>query len=515
MADTRKRPSILTNIRAAILSSGGVAVLTVLIVVLKIDTGAANVPLLYLLPVILSALYVGRFAAVWASFLSFLALNWFFISPRYTFAVHDPAEWITLCVFLFTAMVTGQLMALLKARAIESQIRQSEAAALAEASWAVASQLDTKSALAEVVRQVSQVLNLELAAVATADEKGHIQLAVIHEKCQTASQHDCRPLPETSQQVTGLIAAVKPTQLSQREKLLPVLIDGDLLGTIYVRAAAESLNWNQHKRILDSLINHTAVILQRDALIKSQAMATALADADKLKTALLSMISHDFRSPLTSIKASVSTLLGEGRPLDSETQRSLYQTIEQETDRLNRMVGNILDLSRLESNAWRPKCEMTSIAELIGMTLDGFSEELNQRIVVRLDQHLTDVYVDPVQMVQVLKNLIENALKYSQGTVEVESGLDTDRHPFLQVLDSGSGLPPGESAKLFQRFFRAPELQETATPGIGIGLAVCKGLVEVHGGHLQASNRAGGGACFRVTLPRNSSDREEDANTCD
>lgn len=514
MASEKALHPVFKNLWATVLSSCAVAALTALIGALHIDAGAANVSMLYLFIVILSALYLGRFAAVWASFLSFLSLNWFFVSPRYTFAVHNSAEWITLCVFLFTAMVTGQLMARLKARAIESQVRQSEATALAEASWAVASKLDTKSALTEVLSRVSRVLQLELAAVYTLDEQGNLQLAIIHREPVPPDRPD-HAIPRTDEQLTELLSVVKSGEPGQRERLLTVLMDGHMLGTIFVRSAEENLNWNEHKRILDSLINHTAVILQRDDLIKSQTMATALADADKMKTALLSMISHDFRSPLTSIKASVSTLLSEGRPLDSETQRSLYQTIEQETDRLNLMVGNILDLSRLESNAWRPKLEMTSVAELIGMTLDAFNEESNQRIVVRLDEHLTDVYVDPVQMAQVLKNLIENALKYSQATVEIETGLDSDSHPYLQVLDSGSGLPPGESARLFQRFFRAPELQESSTPGIGIGLAVCKGLVEVHGGQLQASNRAGGGACFRVTLTRNDSDRDSNAHTSD
>lgn len=410
-------------------------------------------------------------------------------------------------MFLFTAMVTGQLTALLKTRALESQQRQKEVTVLAEASWSVASQLDTNSALSEVVKQASHVLQLELAAVAVPDEDGTWRLAVMH----TDSAEIMNQTGPSQSTVTTQLDQVLPRirnlvnnahQLDLCEKLLPVLMNDELLGAIYIRTGTAG-EISHHGRIIESLVNHTAVILQRDELMKNQAKAAALADADKLKTALLSMISHDFRSPLTSIKASVSTLLSEGDPLDGETQRSLYQAIEQETDRLNRMVGNVLDLSRLEANAWRPRKEVTSITELIGMTLDGFSWEANQRITVRQDTRLSELNVDSVQMVQVAKNLVENALKYSTGVIEIETGIDDDGLPFFQVLDRGRGLPPGDTCHLFQPFFRAPELQESSTPGVGIGLAVCKGLVEAHHGRLSALRRDGGGAVFRVTLDKN------------
>ncbi len=501
---------IQKDLSALLWVTAGVAALTAIIHFSNLDASVANVSMLYLLVVTLSALYLGKAPAVWASFLSFLAVNWFFVSPRYTFSVHNPGEWLTLCMFLFTAMVTGQLMALLKARALESQQRQNEASVLAEASWSVASRLDTNSALLEVLRQVSRVLQLDFAAVAVIDSEGKWQLAV-EDSNLSGTTKDPSSTPRSTRLASltdGTVMLLEriaqcsmvPANLCGGEKLLPVLMNGELLGAVYLRPGEDGQILDEHRRIVDSLVNHTAVILQRDRLMKAQTMAAALADADRLKTALLSMVSHDFRSPLTSIKASVSTMLSDGEPLDTDTYRSLCQAIEQETDRLNRMVGNILDLSRLEANAWRPRCELTSVAELIGVTLDGFTAELNQRIVVRLDPRLSEVYVDPVQMVQVVKNLVENALKYSTEVVEIESGIDDDSVPYLAVLDRGCGLPAGDTCRLFQPFYRAPDLQETSTPGVGIGLAVCKGLVEAHGCKLVAIRREGGGAAFRVTL---------------
>jgi two-component system sensor histidine kinase KdpD len=236
--------------------------------------------------------------------------------------------------------------------------------------------------------------------------------------------------------------------------------------------------------------------------MKAESRAQALAEADQMKTALLSMVSHDFRSPLTSIKASISTLLGEGNPVDAETQRSLLQGVDHETDRLNRMVGNILDLSRLEAGAWRPRKESTELSELIGAALDCFDASANARIQVEIDSRIHEIVADAVQMVQVVKNLVENALKYSPeaSPIEIEVALGKDSL-IIEVLDRGAGLPKGDEHQIFEPFYRAPGLKESSVPGLGIGLALCRGLVEANGGSLTARNREGGGAVFRVTLP--------------
>jgi two-component system sensor histidine kinase KdpD len=283
---------------------------------------------------------------------------------------------------------------------------------------------------------------------------------------------------------------------------LPLSMDHRVLGVLYLHLPADREVPSQERRVVESLANHAAVALERDRLTRSAAAAQALAEADRLKTALLSMVSHDFRSPLASIKASVTGLLQEGKPWELETQRELLEGIDHETDRLNRMVGSILALSRLEADAWRPQCEATPPVELVGAALDAFGPEENRRIQVTLDPSLTELWLDPAQMVQVLSNLVDNALKYSPPGSQVElQAFQQDGGAVLQVLDRGRGLPRGEEQRVFEPFYRAPELQESAVPGMGIGLAVCRGLVEAHGGHLSAYNREGGGAVFQIRLP--------------
>lgn len=481
----KKRNNPLLGLLHYIGASAGVALLSAIIYLCRLDLSPASVPLLYLLVVILSALISGRGAAVWASVCSFLAFNWFFVKPLYTFTVQKPGEWIALCMFLLIAIVTGQLMAMLKSRAQQARQHQLEATALSEASWAIASKLDTTSALSEVIKQIAQVVDLETAAV-------------ILEKEGQRTISSSYP----SERITDLSQIEKEQDGSDDARVtFPIEMNEKNFGVLVLRLRDPQLT-DEQRSILKSLVNYAAVILQRDELMSIQTKAAALADADRLKTALLNMVSHDFRSPLTTIKASISTLLSKGPPLKDEAKIGLYQAIEQETDRLNRIVGNILDLSRLEAGAWKPKIERVPITELIGMALEPFTASENQRITLSLDPSITELEIDSVQMVQVLKNLVENAVKYSppDSSIVIET-IRKDGFIQIRILDRGRGLSEQELPQIFDPFFRGSLFQESAVPGVGIGLAVCRGLVEAHGGMLMASNRADGGAVFTVALP--------------
>ncbi|MCC2672966.1 MAG: osmosensitive channel signal transduction histidine kinase, partial [Armatimonadetes bacterium] len=283
---------------------------------------------------------------------------------------------------------------------------------------------------------------------------------------------------------------------------LPLRADHRLLGVLYVRFGHGRTATAPERRVIESLANLAAVILERDRLARSELQSRALAEADRLKTALLSMVSHDFRSPLASIRASATTLLQSGVSSDQETRRELLTGIDQEAERLNRMVGNILSLSRLEADAWRPQREATDPTELVGSALRPFSPDQNRRVQVRIMPGIEEAYLDPVQITQVIHNLVDNALKYSPLEEAVELAVTSDGERLLiQVSDRGVGLAPGEEDQVFERFYRSPRLRESALPGVGIGLAVCRGLVEAHGGRLTAHARSGGGTDFRVALP--------------
>lgn len=487
-----------------------IAILTSTLYYFRIETRLASVSMLYLLVITLVALVLGRGPAVWASLLAFLCFDWFFVNPRHAFNVAEPAEWIALIVFLTSAMVIGHLTVSLQNQALEAQQRQQETAALAEASWAVAAQLDTKSALLEVLSQMAKVVNVDLAVILSKSDSNQFDVLATYPEDQEMSAAEMEFVGNHVQSEGFMPCLVE----FQSATVMPVSFGDTAFGIVYLRLAGSQDLSIQQQQILESLVRYSAVIFQRDRSLRKEAESVALAQADKLKTALLSMVTHDFRSPLTSIKASVSTLLQKGAPLPEDTQIGLYMAIEQETDRLNRMVGNILDLSKLEANAWRINPERTPVAEVIGMALDMFSSDNNARIVVHLDQNLPEVFADSTQLVQILKNLIENALKYSppESMIEINSAW-RDGVPTIEVLDRGRGLP-AEPNDMFKPFWRAPELHESSMPGIGIGLAICRGLVEAHGGTIVAEARPGGGAIFRIGLPQTPHQQENKSSAC-
>jgi len=474
------------------------------------DSSLIIVPLLYLLAVQAVAFGFGSRAAVLASFLAFLASDWFFVEPRYQFTIRDPFEFVALCVFLVTAITIGQLTALFHNRAAEAQRREIAATALAESSWTVASELDARSALTSVLKHLEKIENVKQAAILLRDSSD--AFPVVAASGVAGGAADESRISQAA--ISHVLAQGTPIGLDGRPHwdkalglpalYLPVILDGRCVAILFVELLeASSLN-EADRQVVESIGNHVAVVLQRDKLVKEQANAQALVETDKLKTALLQMVSHDFRSPLSSIKVSVGSLIDDeaGDPLDRETRMELLETIESEADRLNKMVGNILDLSRLETGNWSPRRELSVVADIIGATLDAFTEEQNKRIQVHLDRSANEISIDPVQIVQVLKNLLENALKYSspEKTIELETAVSNSSF-IIRVLDRGSGLPQGEENRIFDPFYRAPKYRETSTPGVGMGLAIARGLVEAHGATLSARNREGGGAVFEVVFP--------------
>ncbi len=492
-----------------------VAVTTALITVVHADQHASNVSMLYLLIVTVAALLLGRGAAIYCSILSFLAFDWFFVEPRHQLTVQSFSEWLALCMFLLTATIIGQLTALLRRRMEEAQKSRNETSALAEASWAVASDIDRDRVLRKLMETITKVSSAEAVSLCLHPDV----------KDEPVWIHSNSPIKESELSKEAITLAMVRGQsigwddsphwkkafgdLNKSDLIyLPITLNNETFGVICVRLKPGAHLEVSEKNIINSVLNHAGVVLHRDKLLQIQTQAKALSEVDRLKTALLSMVSHDFRSPLTSIKASVGSMLQANSTIDAETQKQLLQGVDQEADRLNKMVGNILDLSRLEADAWAPKKELTTVTELVGSVLDSFGEEENRRIKLDIADRNKEFSLDLVQMTQVLRNLIENALKYSKDEITVKF-YNGGNMMNIDVIDHGPGLPRGEESEIFKPFHRSASLQESSTPGMGVGLAVCKGLIEAHKGTITASNQSGGGAIFHIALPQENGDKKE------
>jgi two-component system sensor histidine kinase KdpD len=267
--------------------------------------------------------------------------------------------------------------------------------------------------------------------------------------------------------------------------------------------AALGVKWEETSPFFRTFLEQTSAIIERARLREESLQIEVLRRTDTLRAALLSSVSHDLRTPLSSIKAAASSLQQKDVDWDAEARLSFAATIEREADRLNRLVGNLLDMSRIEGEALKPEKEWYPIDELVHDVLDHMQFLLHGRDVrVSLPDDLPPVELDYLQMDQVLTNLLENAARYTPATSSIEiSARVIDDALEISIGDYGPGIPLNDLERIFDKFYRVLGSPRRGAMGTGLGLAVCRGLVEAHGGHIWAENREEGGAIFRFTLP--------------
>jgi len=244
-----------------------------------------------------------------------------------------------------------------------------------------------------------------------------------------------------------------------------------------------------------------ALGIERAQLSEAARQAQLLQTTEKLQTALLNSISHDLRTPLVSITGALSSLDAEGATLEHATQRSLIETAKEEAERLNRLVGNLLDMTRIEAGVMKVVKEPGDLQEVIGAALEQVGRRLDDRpVVIEVPDDMPLIPMDFVLIVQVLTNLLDNALKYSAKGTPIEiKARQTDSQIEIQVADQGVGIPPEDLARVFDKFYRVQ--RPDSVTGTGLGLSICKGIIEAHDGHIGAENRVAGGLIVTLTLP--------------
>jgi two-component system sensor histidine kinase KdpD len=255
-------------------------------------------------------------------------------------------------------------------------------------------------------------------------------------------------------------------------------------------------------RLAEAFASQVALSLERAQLAEQAERAHVLVESERTRSLLLSSVSHDLRTPLSVITGATSSLLADGASLPARVGRELVETIAEEAQRLNRLVGNLLDMTRLESGAMPVRPDWHSLEEIVGSALGRLESRLpGRKVEVKLPPSLPLVRLDDVLVEQVIFNLVENALKYTppDSPIEIVAAHDGQRL-VVSVADRGPGLPPGQEDSVFQKFYRGR--REGDPSGVGLGLSICRGIVEAHGGTITAGNREGGGAVFRIELPQ-------------
>ena len=460
----------------------------------------SNLIMVYLLAVIVVATRYGRGPSLLASLLSVAAFDFFFVPPYFTFAVSDTEYLVTFAVMLVVALVISSLAVRIRAQAESARERERRMAALYAMSRELASTRGVDRLQEVAVRHIAELFRTE-GVVLLPQPDGRLapepadaarfpmdtsELAVsqwVHEHGQIAGQGT-----DTLPGASGLY--------------LPLIGSGGSVGVLGLRPQdPRSLRTPEQLHQLEAFASQTALAIERARLAEEAERAQVRAETERLRNSLLSSVSHDLRTPLASITGAASTLLeGEGR-LDAGTRRDLVEALHEEADRLNRLVQNLLEMTRLESGALQLQTEWHSVEEVVGAALGRFGKALARRAVTaRVPADLPLVAMDDVLIEQVLVNLVDNVLKYTPPESPVEvSAEDTGAAVLIEVADRGPGLPPGEERRIFEKFHRAET--PPSVRGAGLGLAICDGIVRAHGGRIWAENRPGGGVAIRFTLP--------------
>ena len=530
----------------SVLAVVGTMLVTGVIAVLHLYPRIPNISIVYLLVVLALASTRGRFASILASMVAFLSFDFFLVPPLYVFTINRIEEWIALFVFLVTAILTSQLAVTLHMRAEQSDRRERETRILYDlvrvtnredepehqlhaialaivdvfSSWGVHDcailQPDASGSLQVQASAYQLIDQIEISP----DEKAIASWVMTHGRSMGLYDDESLTTTTSPSFVQRVVVRITPKGRAVRRslRLVPLKTGQQVVGVLRMRILDDSLKLIQDERLEEepdqpnvrtaffwTLLEQASSLIERARLRRENLRIAVLQRTDELRAALLSSVSHDLRTPLASIKAAASSLLQEDVQWDEETKRSFARSIEREADRLNRLVGNLLDMSRIEGGAIKPEKELYMLPELIQDVLGRLKPLLQGRNVqTQMPADLPPVELDYMQIGQVLTNLIENAVRYTpKDSPIVVSARCEGSFIVINVADRGPGIPTGDLDRVFDKFYRVlVGEQPTGHPtGSGLGLAVCKGLVEAHGGRIWAEPRKGGGVVFSVSLP--------------
>ena len=468
----------------------------------------AHTSMAYLIVVLITALTMGRGPAILAALASALSLSWFFAEPLYSLHVADPGEWLLLLTFLATAVITSELTAAERRRAQEASQREREAIVLAEVTRLLV-ESDLGTAMQRLAERLREELDLAAATIEvvegdlickTVEVGDEIALAAARSGSGGRVGEGETALPR------GLSAeprdrAAGATRYWHEEA--PVSVQNRASGRVsVVRAAAAAPFTGADRRLLAAVATQLGLICERERLRRQATEGEILRRSDEMKTALLRSVSHDLRTPLAAILAAADSLLAEDVEWTPAESREFARTIRRGAQRLNHIVEHLLDMSRIEAGILHPRKDWYDVRALlddvIGKLEDGAG---SRRIEVDVPEDLPPIHLDYAQMTQVLVNLIENAAKYCPPDAEIRVSVryqcDEVR---IEVADRGPGIPEDALPHVFEPFYRG-EARASRPQGVGLGLAVAKGLVAAHEGSICAENRPEGGARFVIRLP--------------
>ncbi len=475
-----------------------VAASTVLSAILFPYLELLDLAMIYLLGIVATAVRTSRWPTLLAAFFGVAAFDFFFVPPYYTFAVADARYVVTFGVMFVVALVISGLTLQVREQAEAARGRERKTAALYGLSRDIA-RLRKKDRIGDVAaRHIGDVFRSSVAILVSDEER---RLAVLSGGAGTYNLDEkemgVAQWVLDNRQVAGLGTQTLP---GARALYLPMVASSGPVGVIGI-LPADPGEWFDPEQVhlLETFANQTAMAMERVNLAKEAQQERMNAETQALRNVFLNAVSHDLRTPLAVIGGAADTLIRMGDRLPPEKREELAWTIQGESERLHRIVENVLALTRLESGAVRARKDWQSLEEIAGGVIGRLHDRLKDHpLHVRIPGDLPLILFDPLLMEQILTNLLENAVQHTPMGTPVELSVQMERKDVLvEVADRGPGIPAGQEERIFEKFSR---VRETGV-GVGLGLSICRAAVEAHGGRIWVENRPGGGASFRFTLP--------------
>ena len=545
------------GVRGVLRAVGGVTVATAGLSlgrhVLALDK--AHVGLVFLLVVAWAAASEGTRAALVAAVTSFLAWDFFFLPPYFTFVISDPADWILLFVFLVIALLIGSMTGRVRAREEEAVARSRETEALYASSMAVgrfAALQDALPAVLEPIMQGTRAVGCAVVryrvradgtvmggsseraatgtgggAVAVGPSEGVEILASIGDVSALHSVQARRFAGWVTLHVKAVGLSTSPSERGdvalwpfcvshehvlgtheephRRDVFLPLTQGNQSYGLLFV-ALPTHMDSSRvaEERLMVAFANHAASCLERDRLLEETRNAARQQETERLRTVLFESLSHNLKTPLASLTATLSSLRGDDVQWNAELVGEGLEMMAEDLARLTENIDNLLSLAQLESGHWTPQREWIEVREVVSVARRQLPMRDHARIAFDGREGERFIYVDPLQMAQVIRHLLENALTYSPPaspvalSVDLEEGVPTTL--VMRVDDRGPGITADEMDRVFRKFYRGDAAVRTAARGTGLGLAICRSIVEAHGGTIQVGRNDWGGASFVVRI---------------
>ena len=464
-----------------------------------------NISLVFVVPVLVSAARHGLVPSLWVSALGVLAYNFFFLPPLYEFTIHDPANIVALFFFMFVAAAASALAARTRAQTVSARREARTTAELYAFSRKIAGVMDLYDLLWTIVTHLARLLNAEVVILMPDPDQrdGRLESRAAFPPDSEFSDADLAAA-RWSWQADHATGRGTDTLPGGRWLFVPIRTVRGPVGVIGVLALKEDGELSAgDRRTLDAVGNQAAIAIERMTLAADIDRARLGEERERLRSAMLTSVSHDLRTPLASIIGALSGLKSYRDRYDQPTRDELLGTALSEAERLDRFVGNLLDMTRLDAGAIVPNREPVEAGDLVSTVLRRAAPLLKEReVVTSIEPGLPPLSIDFVLAEQILFNLLDNAAKYSppQGRIEMEARRAGDRVE-IAVRDEGPGIPADALDRIFDKFYRAKD-GDRRRAGTGLGLAIAKGFVEVQGGSLIGRNRSDrSGAEFVVSLP--------------